>query len=315
MKVNIPRGKYILAVSGGVDSVVLLHLLAKQVTGDRLRVTAKETKSHNPQSATSNLELVVAHFDHGIRPDASDDEKLVRKLAQQYNLPLEVGYGHLEPGTSEDQARQARYHFLEAARQKNRAKAIITAHHQDDWLETALINLIRGTGWRGLVAIAANPKILRPLLDTSKKDILQYASRQGLKWREDPTNINTNYLRNYIRHKILPKMTVRQRSMLIKNIDKVAKNSKELNSLIATISHSIIHNNRVNRLLFSELANEMAREVLVDYFRSNNVSLSQPTISKLAIQLKTAKPGTRLQLGQGVKAYIDRDVAELALTD
>src|SRR5438270_2251525 len=118
MKVNVPPGRYVLAVSGGVDSMVLLDLLAK----------------------LPGLELVVAHFNHGIRPESVNDEELVANRAKRLNLPLELGYASLGQGASEATARQARYQFLEAVQKKYKAKAIITAHHQDDWIETAVIN-------------------------------------------------------------------------------------------------------------------------------------------------------------------------------
>src|SRR4051812_31887046 len=115
MKVKVPRGKYILAVSGGVDSMVLLDLLARK----------------------PGIELVVAHFDHGIRPDSKKDEVLVRKAAASYGVAFEPGQGNLGPAASEATARQARYHFLDEVLTKHQALKIITAHHQDDAIETA----------------------------------------------------------------------------------------------------------------------------------------------------------------------------------
>ncbi len=115
MEISISTpGKYVLAVSGGVDSMTLLHLLSKKPV----------------------VELVVAHFDHGIRPDSTEDERLVAETAQEYNLPLEVGHGKLDAGASEKNAREARYQFLESVAKKHTAKGVITAHHQDDLIGT-----------------------------------------------------------------------------------------------------------------------------------------------------------------------------------
>jgi tRNA(Ile)-lysidine synthase len=146
MEIVVPKGRYVVAVSGGVDSVVLLDLLTK-----------------------TNNQLTVAHFNHGIRQDSAKEEALVKQLAKRYGLEIKIGNGKLGLEASEETARKARYDFLESVRQKHQADAIITAHHQDDLIETALINLLRGTGPHGLIAIAKNPNILRPLLNCNGK--------------------------------------------------------------------------------------------------------------------------------------------------
>src|SRR3990167_9095744 len=212
IKLDLPAGKYILAVSGGVDSMSLLHLLVQK---------RQQKADSNIQHPTSNIEFVVAHFNHGIRPDSDKDEELVHKAAKKYQLPFEVGYGKLGPGASEELARKARYQFLGRLKDKYQAKTILTAHHQDDLLETAIINVFRGTGRRGLTAISENPDISRPLLDVPKTKIMSYAKRHKLKWREDPTNTDETKLRNYVRRRVVAKLTDQQRRDLLKNIDKV----------------------------------------------------------------------------------------------
>src|SRR4051812_6590366 len=110
MEVSMPAGRYVLAVSGGVDSMVLLHIL----------------------STTDEVELIVAHFNHGIRQDSDKDEELVKDAAKQYGLQIEIANGKLGPTASEEQARTARYKFLNSIQKKYKAVAIITAHHEDD---------------------------------------------------------------------------------------------------------------------------------------------------------------------------------------
>src|SRR5580704_3560158 len=115
MDVVLPKsGSYVVAVSGGVDSVVLLHRLQKQ----------------------PGLRLVVAHFDHGMREDSAEDRRFVKALAQAYGAPFVYDEGHLGSGTSEAEAREARYNFLRRVQAASDAQAIVTAHHQDDLLET-----------------------------------------------------------------------------------------------------------------------------------------------------------------------------------
>lgn len=145
-------------------------------------------------------ELVVAHFDHGIRPDSASDAEFVRNLASRYNLPFETKREELGPGTSEEKARSHRYTFLRQLAKKYDAQ-IVTAHHCDDLIETIAINLVRGTGWRGL-AVLDSPDIYRPLLGMTKAQLVEYARQYHLDWREDSTNSDTKYLRNSLRQKL-----------------------------------------------------------------------------------------------------------------
>src|SRR5437870_1107332 len=100
-----------------------------------------------------NVKLIVAHFDHGMRPDSEKDRQFVQVVTEKYGLPFVFSEGRLGPKASEATARTARYKFLEKTKKAEGAKTIITAHHQDDVLETAIINLLRGTGRRGLTAL------------------------------------------------------------------------------------------------------------------------------------------------------------------
>lgn len=181
--------KIVLAVSGGVDSMTLLDLL--------------------PPSP----ELVVAHFDHGIRPNSAEDASFVEQAAQVHNLEFQLGRAELNEGASEATARAARYEFLwqVAAEDSSAPSEIWTAHHLDDLVETVAINLLRGTGWRGLAVLDA-PGVRRPFLEPEllsntdepwdKAAIWRYAGERNLHFREDQTNSSDEYLRNRIRHKI-----------------------------------------------------------------------------------------------------------------
>lgn len=171
--------RYVVAVSGGVDSVVLLSMFASK---------------YPPKK------LIVAHFDHGIRQDSRDDAVFVERLARQYGLRFETKREELGARASEDLARTRRYAFLNEVARSHDAK-IITAHHADDIVETVAINLVRGTGWRGL-AVLDNPAIERPLLDLTKKELIAHAKAHHLTWREDLTNSDTKYLRNELRQKL-----------------------------------------------------------------------------------------------------------------
>lgn len=292
MRVNILPGKYILAVSGGVDSVSLLDLLAQK----------------------DGVQLVVAHFNHGIRPAASRDEAFVRALAAKYNLVFEIGYGELGPDASEAEARQARYSFLKQIKEKHEADAIITAHHQDDLLETALINTLRGTGPKGLIAITANTKVIRPLLPFSKKEIVSYANQQKLDWVEDETNEDTRFLRNYIRKDLIPKMSQKERKEILNHIDRVKQIHQELERVIAKISHKVLIDEKtIDRSTFICLPPEIADSFL--HFWLNNLSVNnidRKTITRLSTILKTGTAGSRHKVKNG--AYLKLSKKEAFFT-
>ena len=312
IKLDIPTGKYILAVSGGVDSMTLLHLLVQKSQQQATSNKQQAEKNQFPVPSSQFL-LVVAHFNHGIRPDSDKDEELVRKAAKKYQLPFEVGYGKLGSTASEETARKARYRFLEQARDKYQAKAIITAHHQDDLLETAIINIIRGSGRRGLTAISENPDVIRPLLDVPKTKIMSYAKRHKLKWREDPTNTDETKLRNYVRRRVVAKLTDQQRRDLLKNIDKVAKINKVENELIATISHQLVKNGEINRSSFSALPIEIGNELTIYWLRERGfLSYTSKLIERLNLAIRAARPNSRHAVSGGLELLVGKHTAHFA---
>ena len=288
--------------------MVLLDLLVKQAKSQELKA-----KSSGIELSARDLQLVVAHFDHGIRNDSDEDEKLVRVTAKKYGLSFEVGHGHLGPSASEDAARKARYQFLEAVRQQHKAKAIITAHHQDDLIETALLNIIRGTKRKGLSAIASNIRIIRPLLKIAKKEVLNYAHEHKLKWREDPSNLDTKILRNYLRLKIIPKMDLQQRQKILKDIDNVAKINIAVDREIAILSQSVVKNGKIERSKFALLPTEVTQELVVYWLRQHDIAqIDSHSVSRLAVFIKTGKPGTNASVKGTSKIKLEKDYARFA---
>ena len=267
MEIKVPKGKYVLAVSGGVDSMVLLDLLARK----------------------PGVELIVAHFNHNIRENSIDDELLVKQAASKYGLIFEARQGALSRNASEATARTARYAFLRGIKNKYQAGKIITAHHQDDMIETALINLIRGTNRSGLSSIINSKQVLRPLLAVSKAEILAYARLNGINWHEDTTNDETKYLRNHLRLKVLKKLKRTQRDQLISNIEKVAKLSTLINDQIAILSQTT-GKNTIDRQLFSTIPTSVGDELIVHYLKQQQIAdFDSKTISRLNIAIRTSK--------------------------
>ena len=175
----------ILAVSGGIDSCVMLNLFTR---------------------LDMNLNLKVAHLNHNIRVEADDDEKLVRIIAEKYGLDF-VTKKIVRPkkGNLEEELRIERRQFLEQTAAEAKADWIALAHNANDQAETFFLNVLRGSGPAGLAGMrVSDGKIVRPLLTFPRQDILAYGEENNLTWHEDKTNEDTRYKRNFIRHKIFP---------------------------------------------------------------------------------------------------------------
>lgn len=190
----IPSGACVLVgVSGGADSVALLHFL--QRSRELLGCT-----------------VAAAHVNHGLRGEESDrDEQFVRKLCERLGVELAVTHlQHLAAGAKEsgrcleEAARDARYRFLEEEARKRGAQ-VATAHTMDDSIETTLFHLARGTGLRGLRGIPpVRGKIVRPLITCTRREIEAYCAANGLDYVTDSSNLSDSYARNRIRHMVLP---------------------------------------------------------------------------------------------------------------
>lgn len=180
-----PSGRLLVAVSGGVDSIVLLDVL------DRLR-------------AELDLQLAVGHVDHAVRANSADDAAFVAEVARARRLPF-FGERLVEPGHSEDALRKARYTSLGRLVAASGCERVALGHTQGDQVETMLFRLLRGAGPRGVGAMRFLDGLrVRPLLDVPRDDVLAWARAHELAWREDPTNVDPRFSRNRLRHELLP---------------------------------------------------------------------------------------------------------------
>lgn len=181
--------KILVAVSGGIDSVVLLHLLIKM-----------------------EVNCGIAHCNFHLRGEESDgDFEFVKNLAKQYNLPFYFkdfdtkAYAEKNKLSIEMAARELRYEWFNQILELENYQYIAVGHHADDVAETVLINLVRGTGIHGLTGIKSKlGKIIRPLLPFTRKELEEFAEKEGLNYREDSTNRETDFVRNKIRHQVIP---------------------------------------------------------------------------------------------------------------
>ncbi|MCF6266670.1 MAG: tRNA lysidine(34) synthetase TilS [Desulfuromusa sp.] len=186
--------RVLVAVSGGVDSVVLLHLLLS---------FAKSLK----------FSLQVAHLDHQIRPTSATDAAFVADLCAQWDLPCHIELCDVLALAEQDKislemaGRNARREFLRRIAGQLDTQQIVLAHHRDDQVETFMLRLLRGSGQSGLAAMRVHQDVWwRPLLNCSREQILDYARQHKLSWVEDKSNRDPAFLRNQFRHQLLPQL-------------------------------------------------------------------------------------------------------------
>jgi tRNA(Ile)-lysidine synthase len=291
MDIDLEPGRYVVAVSGGLDSVALLHMLH-----DR-----------------PDVHLTVAHFDHGIRPDSAEDLRHVRDLARKYGLPFVYHLGRLGEGASEAAARHARYEFLHKVRSATGAKAVLTAHHHDDALETAILNIIRGTGRRGVTSLRSTDIVKRPLLHVPKEQIHRYARDNQLVWREDSTNRELAYRRNYIRHNILPRFSPEDRHRLHDIILAMRTSNDQIDGLLNNLLSDHDHRGKLDRQWFIMLPHAVSREVMAAWLRGHKVAdIDRKMIERAVHAAKIFPPGQRIDLNHNNYLFIGKN--DLALS-
>ena len=280
------NNKLILAISGGIDSMVLSDMLLK-----------------------AKADFVLAHCNFHLRGEESDgDEQFVRAYAERNGLTLYVkqfdteSYAKASGISIEMAARELRYAWFEELRQQLGYDYIAVAHHADDQLETFFINLLRGAGIRGLKGMQpVNGPIIRPLLDVSRAEIRQYAEEHHLEWREDHTNAETLYLRNKIRHELLPV------------IDGISKEGRS--SILKSISHLASENELYRELLNEKLPTSNCQlstvnfQLLFEWLR--DYGFNEDQVHFIHEALKTGQPGTSF-FSPTHRVTIERDGLELA---
>ena len=283
-------GTYILAVSGGVDSMVLLDLFAR---------AADE----------HGYKLIVAHYDHAMRPDSHLDADFVRAQAIRYSLDFYLGTTEFELH-SEAKARLARYTFLSLTAKNNHADGIITAHHQDDLIETSILNLSRGSRRVGLAPFASTTP-LRPLVDIPRQNILDYAKTHSIVWHEDLTNEDIKNPRNFIRHILQQNASLKHRKSYLEAIEAMTQANQSIDKHIKSmleIGKSDVSFSFSQEVITGLSLNECA-ELLLAAIRklTPGIELDRRLVEELVIFAKTAKPGRIRPIRQGLEIAIMRN--------
>ena len=276
-----------VALSGGMDSVVLLHLLHQL------------QKSHH-------FTLKASHVHHGLSKNADKWVKFCEKLCTKLSVPLDVHYIKLPQKKSlgiEGEARQLRYEKL----LQSKTDLIVLAHHEDDQAETFLLQLIRGAGVKGLSSMAHfddSRRLWRPLLNASRTDIESYVKKHQLKWIEDESNQNIDFDRNFIRSKVLPILNNRF-NHITKVISRSSSHLAEAQHLLDDLakidlkSHlkSNIYNHKLQVKTLDQLSNARAKNVL-RYWLEINAQLmpSKDLLDELLRQVLTAKKDATIKI-------------------
>lgn len=248
----IKNKRIVAGISGGPDSMYLLDMLSE-----------------------IRANVLVAHMNHGIRGKESDnDEKFVKNAAKKYGYPFVSKKIKIKGPGIEEKAREKRYEFLRNTAKKHKAAYIVLAHTLDDNVETIILNLVRGCSIKGLCGMQEIQKnILRPLLNTKKEEILEYLKEKKLPYRIDSTNKDTNYRRNFVRLKIIPKLKKINPNVLttiggnLKNFAEIEEYfAKEANKWIKTN----VKNDRCSLEKFQRLGIPIRKFVIMQIFENMN---------------------------------------------
>jgi tRNA(Ile)-lysidine synthase len=285
-RLGLPSGKALVAVSGGPDSVALLDLLVQ--AGD-----------------VHDLDLVVAHVDHGIHPESAQVAAQVRALAESYGLPFEIGQLALGHSAGETLARYRRYAWLEAKRERIGAGVILTAHHADDQVETVLMRVLAGSGPAGLAGIMpVHGKVIRPLLPFSRTELTLHVREAGLQVWLDPANTDSRHLRSWIRGELLPRLRLRvpQIDTNLQRLSRQAAHDRAawdavldlLPRLDLSVEHGAIS---VAASGLADYDSALAQAVLLALARRAGCRLGPSRVDRVLALLQRGTSGERVPLG------------------
>jgi tRNA(Ile)-lysidine synthase len=300
-----PEKSVLLAVSGGMDSMVMLHLFSTL-------------------SEHMNLRLSVIHVNHQLRGDESvGDEKFVMETSAAYRIPsfcerIDVmSYAHELRLSKQLAARLLRYECFERVRLKINADAVATAHHADDNAETVLLNIMRGTGIHGLAGIPPKREpgfIIRPLLFATREEIEAYAGERGVRYRNDSSNRSLTYRRNELRHTILPALRERY-SDIVRTLNRIADTMQDVNKkmrrAVDATMHSVTRKNSQGHLILDIKKMKLEPEFLWDelFVEIFHTMALEPSETKVkALHRLCAQPTGRIvELSGTAAAFRDRD--------
>lgn len=296
-----PGAKLLLALSGGLDSCVLLHLLV--AVQKRISFT-----------------LHALHVHHGLSPNADQWTDFCVCLCEQLNTPIEIVRLTLDKQSGkgiEAEARTLRYAALFDYRiDGEKPDYVVTAHHQDDQAETLLLQLFRGAGLKGLAAMAQiddHKQLLRPLLQTPRQELEHYAKTHAITWCDDESNANTYYERNFVRHEVMPILEQRNpavKTVIARTAFHMAEASQLLDTLAAMDAAPLLNDSSLCLQGLRALGNARAKNCLRWWLAQNQLPMPNAEhLGELLEQLFTAKPDANIHVQiqhMSLRRYQDR---------
>ncbi len=295
--------KILIALSGGADSVFALHFFYKY-------------------KKKYNLDIIAAHINHNLRGSESDqDEEFCRKICKNFNISFFTSgvdvkkFAKTNKLSIEESARILRYQKLEQIAENTKSDVIVTAHNINDNTETVLLNIVSGAGIDGISGIPIKRgNIIRPFLCISKEEIKNYLNNLKIKYREDSSNKNIEYKRNYLRNKIIPLIKNEMNPSLDKVIlssTEVIKNQKKvLDYFISTIINEVVSQNKTNVVIKTSKLKNYPESVLGEIFKFIfqkiiNIEYSFNNFVELK-ELIYSQTGTKINLSKGYAAIRER---------
>lgn len=293
----IQNKKILVALSAGADSVALLSLLL-------------ELQKY------FNLTLLLAHVHHGEHENQvyrNQALQMAKQISQEAQLPFFFAQNQDSSLKSEEQLRDFRYEFLNQIKTQEQCDFIATAHHSDDLLETRLINLIRGVGLEKIKSMQIlTPEYFRPLLIFHKKDLIDYLEQKNKLWIEDPSNLNNEYFRNWIRNEWLQNLEDKRPgslNSLARSLEQISENKTDYNKYF--IEENV--NSGINATLFYTLSYSERKALLTSYIRSLGYKrLSRGFIDEINKYLDKNQKDLTLTLG-GIKIQANAQQISLCI--
>ena len=288
---NKPNPNLLLAFSGGLDSTLLLHLLA-------------ECQKMLP------FQLSALHVHHGLSPNADAWAVFCADVCKKLNVPLTISKVKLNNSGLgiEATAREARYNKL----LNSDADFICLAHHQDDQAETLLLQLARGAGVKGLAGMGnVNNKLLRPLLDVPRSVLDAYAKQHNLAWIDDESNLDTKFNRNFMRHEILPKLA-KQYPAIKQTISRTAQHMAEADILLDELAeqdtkNGLLNNQQLQLASLAKLSGARVNNALRWWLLQNNCDApSSAQLQQISQQLLHAKSDANIKIKLSASVVLRR---------
>ncbi len=295
-----PGGEALCAVSGGPDSMALLRAM-EDVAGEL------------------GLALSCAHFHHGLREAADADAEFVKDYCASRGIAFYLGradvFSEKRPGESvEEAARRLRYSFLESVRPD---AFLLTAHTADDNLETMLMHFVRGASLRGLSGIPpARGRILRPMLGLTRADVLDYLEKTATPYRTDESNASDDYLRNRIRHHVIPYLTAENPSVA-KAAQAASLRLREEDAVLDSLARQALDAARapggLSRAALTALSDAILRRALLAFLREAGAAeLSARQVESACALVRSDDPGAAVSLCGGLTLRREYDLLTLA---